>query len=45
MAHHFNTIADLKAHIQQLADMANAIADQKDEGAGARRGSCNRSNL
>jgi len=29
MAHHFNSVADLKAHIQQLADMANVIADKK----------------
>jgi hypothetical protein len=29
MAHHFNTTADLKAHIQELADRANAIADKK----------------
>jgi hypothetical protein len=28
MAHHFNTVGDLKAHIQQLADRANAIADK-----------------
>ena len=29
MAHHFNTTADLMAHIQELADRANAIADKK----------------
>ncbi len=31
MAHHFTTTADLKAHIQQLAYRANAVADKKSD--------------